>query len=83
MEKHWSAAKMILQGDRKIQNLSLFKLYGELQAQESFVLKDCADLGGPPAQIAKTLQFKTPQYSYPTESSDPLLYDNPPATTII
>ena len=43
---------MIVQGDIKIHTLSLFKLYGELQAQDSTVLKDCADLGGPLALIA-------------------------------
>ena len=31
--RHWSTAKMIVQGDRKIHTLSLFKLYGELQAK--------------------------------------------------
>ena len=64
--RHWSTAKMIVQGDRKIQTLSLLRLYGELQAQESTVLKDCANLGGPLALMAQTPQVNTPQYSYMT-----------------
>ena len=68
--KHWSTEKMIVQGDRKIHALSLFKLYGELQAQESTM--HCADLGVPLALIAQTPQVKTNQYSYPTESSYPI-----------
>ena len=30
--KQWTMAKMIVQGDSKIKNLSLYKLYGELEA---------------------------------------------------
>lgn len=33
-------AKMIVQRDRKTKTLSLYKLYGQLQAQESTVMKD-------------------------------------------
>ena len=69
---------MIVQGDRKIHTFSLFKLYGELQAQESTVLKDCADLGGPVALMAQTPQFKAPQYPYIAESSYQHSYDKPP-----
>ena len=68
---------MIVQGDRKIPTLSLFKLYGELQEQESIVMKDYAELGGPLALIAQTSYAKNP-YSYPTESSYQLPFDNPP-----
>ena len=45
--KQWTMAKMIVQGEKKIKTLSLYKLYGELQARESTVMKDCMDLGGP------------------------------------
>ena len=65
---------MIVQGDRKIHTLSLFKLYGECQAQESTVLKDCADFGGPHALIAQTPQSKTTQSYKPY----PLSCDNLP-----
>ena len=57
--RHWSTAKIIVQGDRKIHTLSLFKLYRELRAQESTMLKDCADLDGPLDLIAQTPQVKT------------------------
>ena len=59
---------MIVQGDRKIHSLSLYKLYGELQAQESTVLKDCSDFGGPLALVAQSPHTQT----YPTS------YDSPP-----
>lgn len=47
--------KMIIQGDSKIKTLSLYKLYGELQAQESMVMKDYMDLNGPFALVAYSL----------------------------
>ncbi|KAL7582460.1 hypothetical protein Lser_V15G41487 [Lactuca serriola] len=72
--KHWTTAKMIVHEDKKIYTLSLFKLYGELQTQESTVLKDCADFRGPLALIAQTTQKKTTQ-SFDNYS---LAYDNPP-----
>ena len=68
---------MIVQGYRKIHTLSLFKLYGELEAQESTMLKDCADLGGPLALITQPPNAKTPQYSYPMDSPCQLPFDNP------
>lgn len=66
--RHWTTAKMIVQGDRKIHSLSLYKLYGKLQAQESTVLKDCSDFGGPLALVAQSPHSQT----YPTS------YDSPP-----
>lgn len=66
--RHWTTAKMIVQGDRKIHSLSLYKLYGELQAQESTVLNDCSDFGGPLALVAQSPHTQT----YPTS------YDLPP-----
>lgn len=69
---------MIVQGDRKIHTLSLFKLYRELQAQESTMFKECVDLGGALALMAQTSQFaiKASQYSYPRESSYQQSYEN-------
>ena len=59
---------MIVQGDRKIHSLSLYKLYGELQAQEPTVLKDCVDFGVPLALVAQA----------PHTQSYSSSYDNPP-----
>lgn len=58
---------MIFQGDRKIHTLCPYKLYGELQAQESIVLKDCADLGGPLALVAQTPQLYEADSEYDDE----------------
>ena len=52
--RHWTTTKMIVQGDRKIHTLSLFKLYGELQAHKSTVLKYYPNLGGPLALMDQT-----------------------------
>lgn len=73
-------AKMIVQADRKIKTSSLYKLYGELQAQESMVMKDCMDLGGSLALVAHSLQCtnRSPQYPYTEELS----YQNPYDVTL-
>ena len=55
----------------------MFKLYGELQAQESTMLKDCANLARPLALMAQTPHVKNPQYPYTAESSYQHSYDFP------
>lgn len=47
----WTTTKMVIQGASNIKTLSLYKLYGELQAKESMAMKQCVDLGGPLALI--------------------------------
>lgn len=50
-------AKMVIQGNGKINAFSLYKCFGELWAQETILLKYCMDLGGPFASTAHSLQF--------------------------
>lgn len=71
-------AKMIIQGQSKIKTLSLYKLYSEIQAQDSIVMKVCMDLGGPLALVAHLLQptNRSPQYHHTGESSYPIPYDD-------
>ena len=50
----WTTAKMIIQSGNQIWNLSLYQVYGELQAQESTVIQQCHDIGGPLALVSHT-----------------------------
>ena len=70
---------MKVQGYRTIHSLSLYKLYGELQAQESIVLKECADFRGPLALIVQAphTQSYSPSYDNPPQSYEAdLEYDD-------
>lgn len=46
--------KMIVQGDRKIKNLSIYNIYHEIQALESTMIKDGMDLEEPLALFSLT-----------------------------
>lgn len=73
-------ANMIVHGDSKIKTLTLYKLYGELEAQESKWMKDYMDLGGPLALVAHLPQHarQRPWCPHTGELSYQTSYDNSP-----
>lgn len=63
--------KMIVHANNKMKTLSFYKLYSEIQAQESMLMKDYMDRGGPLTLVAHLPHptNRSPQYHHTGESS--------------